>query len=241
MADQSPSTHPVAGNGAADAAAALQDFDGISYAKGAAVLRQLAAYVGDEVFLGGLRAYFDALRASATPTFADLISCWTEAGAPDLDALGRGLAADHRHGHASTSPVGRPQIAIEVTPAASGPAGPPARHRGRGGQPRRTGAGHGAGGRRPPDRRPLEVPAGTVLVVPDAARRDLGEDPVRPRRLAGGGRGAARHHRRVRRWSCVYNAIRDAVRDADAGPRARAGADLRQRGRHGLGRDLRRL
>ena len=36
-----PSTHPVAGNGAADADAALQDFDGISYAKGAAVLKQL--------------------------------------------------------------------------------------------------------------------------------------------------------------------------------------------------------
>ena len=41
VADQSPSTHPVAGNGAADADSALQDFDGISYAKGAAVLKQL--------------------------------------------------------------------------------------------------------------------------------------------------------------------------------------------------------
>ena len=34
-ADQRPSTHPVAGNGAADGATALQNFDGISYAKGA--------------------------------------------------------------------------------------------------------------------------------------------------------------------------------------------------------------
>ena len=58
MADQSPSTHPVAGNGAVDADAALQDFDGISYAKGAAVLKQLVAYLGDEVFLAGLRDYF---------------------------------------------------------------------------------------------------------------------------------------------------------------------------------------
>ena len=59
QADQAPSTHPVAGNGAPDADAALQDFDGISYAKGAAVLRQLAAHLGDEVFFGGLRHHFD--------------------------------------------------------------------------------------------------------------------------------------------------------------------------------------
>ena len=38
VADQRPSTHPVAGNGAVDAASALQDFDGISYAKGSAIL-----------------------------------------------------------------------------------------------------------------------------------------------------------------------------------------------------------
>ena len=43
VADQRPSTHPVAGNGAVDASAALQDFDGISYAKGSAILRQLNA------------------------------------------------------------------------------------------------------------------------------------------------------------------------------------------------------
>ena len=70
MADQSPSTHPVAGNGSADAASALQDFDGISYAKGAAVLKQLVAYLGDSVFLAGLGTYFDryasATRRSAT-------------------------------------------------------------------------------------------------------------------------------------------------------------------------------
>ncbi|MET0694405.1 MAG: aminopeptidase N, partial [Propionibacteriaceae bacterium] len=85
VADQAPSTHPVAGNGSADADGALQDFDGISYAKGAAVLKQLAAYLGDDVFFGGLRSYFDA-HAFGNAAFADLMSAWTAAGALDLDA-----------------------------------------------------------------------------------------------------------------------------------------------------------
>ena len=83
VADQSPSTHPVAGNAAPDAAAALQNFDGISYAKGAAVLRQLATYVGDEVFLSGLRDYI-VQHAYGNATFGDLLEAWTRAGAQDL-------------------------------------------------------------------------------------------------------------------------------------------------------------
>ena len=82
-ADRRPSTHPVAGNGAADAASALNDFDGISYAKGASVLRQLAAHLGDEVFLGGLRRHFDA-HAYGNAEFGDLIASWTAAGAREL-------------------------------------------------------------------------------------------------------------------------------------------------------------
>jgi aminopeptidase N len=84
-ADRRPSTHPVAGNGAADAASALSEFDGISYAKGASVLRQLAAHVGNEIFLDGLRRYIRA-HAHDTAEFADLTAAWTEAGALDLDA-----------------------------------------------------------------------------------------------------------------------------------------------------------
>ncbi|MEO9139610.1 MAG: aminopeptidase N [Jatrophihabitans sp.] len=84
-ADRRPSTHPVAGNGAADAAAALGDFDGISYAKGASVLRQLAAHLGDEVFLAGLRGYI-ASHSGGNAQFADLVTAWTEAGATGLQA-----------------------------------------------------------------------------------------------------------------------------------------------------------
>ena len=71
VADQSPTSHPVAGRGADDAETALQQFDGISYAKGAAVLKQLASYLGEEVFLRGLRSYvrrhaFGPMRRSTT-------------------------------------------------------------------------------------------------------------------------------------------------------------------------------
>ncbi|WP_246186697.1 aminopeptidase N [Microlunatus speluncae] len=88
IADQSPSTHPVAGNGSDDAQSALQDFDGISYAKGAAVLRQLVAYLGDDVFLAGLKDYFER-HAYGNASFADLIGAWTRAGADGLDDWAR--------------------------------------------------------------------------------------------------------------------------------------------------------
>ncbi len=83
-ADRRPSTHPVAGNAAPDAEAALSEFDGISYAKGASVLRQLAVHLGDETFLEGLRGHIDT-HADANAEFADLIAAWTTAGATDLD------------------------------------------------------------------------------------------------------------------------------------------------------------
>ena len=84
-ADRRPSTHPVAGNAAADTDEALGAFDGISYAKGASVLRQLAARLGDELFLTGLRDYV-AAHADGNAEFADLIDAWKAAGARDLDA-----------------------------------------------------------------------------------------------------------------------------------------------------------
>ena len=83
-ADCGPSTHPVAGNGVADAKSALSDFDGISYAKGAAVLRQLALHLGDDVFLDGLRRYVRA-HAEGNAELADLLAAWTAAGATGLD------------------------------------------------------------------------------------------------------------------------------------------------------------
>ncbi|MGH3359197.1 MAG: aminopeptidase N, partial [Nocardioidaceae bacterium] len=83
-ADQRPSTHPVAGNGAADGASALSDFDGISYAKGASVLKQLAAHLGDDVFLGGVRDHLTR-HAYGNATLDDLFDAWRRAGADELD------------------------------------------------------------------------------------------------------------------------------------------------------------
>jgi aminopeptidase N len=55
--DQLPSTHPIVAD-APDIEAMKTNFDGITYAKGASVLRQLVAWVGQEEFLSGVRAYF---------------------------------------------------------------------------------------------------------------------------------------------------------------------------------------
>jgi aminopeptidase N len=84
QSDQRPSTHPVAGNGAIDAHSALQDFDGISYAKGSAVLKQLNARLGDDVFFAGVREHFTRNRFG-NATMYDLFSSWESAGAGDLD------------------------------------------------------------------------------------------------------------------------------------------------------------
>lgn len=85
-ADQGPGTHPVAGNGAVDAVAALQDFDGISYAKGSTILRQLNASLGDDVFFRGISDHLDRHRF-ANATMHDLLGSWERAGAPDLGPL----------------------------------------------------------------------------------------------------------------------------------------------------------
>jgi len=86
VADQRPSTHPVAGNGALDATAALQDFDGISYAKGSSILKQLNAAVGDEVFFRGVVDHFERHRFG-NATMQDLFASWEEAGAGDLSGF----------------------------------------------------------------------------------------------------------------------------------------------------------
>ncbi|OHV34358.1 MULTISPECIES: aminopeptidase N [Pseudofrankia] len=63
--DQLSSTHPIVAD-AVDMDAVRTNFDGITYAKGASVLKQLVAWVGQEEFLAGLRSYFRAYEYSNT-------------------------------------------------------------------------------------------------------------------------------------------------------------------------------
>jgi aminopeptidase N len=83
VADRRPSTHPVAGNGALDASSALQDFDGISYAKGSAILKQLNARLGDEVFFRGVVDHFRS-HWFGNATMHDLFGSWERAAGQDL-------------------------------------------------------------------------------------------------------------------------------------------------------------
>jgi len=70
--DQLSSTHPVYTE-MPDVEAVEVNFDGITYAKGASVIKQLVAYVGLESFVAGLREYF-AKHAWGNATFDDLLS-----------------------------------------------------------------------------------------------------------------------------------------------------------------------
>ncbi|MCP9273416.1 aminopeptidase N [Mycolicibacterium arenosum] len=85
--DQLPSTHPVAAD-IPDLHAVEVNFDGITYAKGASVLKQLVAYVGLEAFLAGLRDYFRD-HAFANATFGDLLGALEKSSGRDLSHWGR--------------------------------------------------------------------------------------------------------------------------------------------------------
>lgn len=82
--DQLPSTHPIASD-IPDLQAVEVNFDGITYAKGAAVLRQLVAYVGLDEFLAGLRVYFER-HAWGNATLTDLLAALEEASGRDLSS-----------------------------------------------------------------------------------------------------------------------------------------------------------
>ncbi len=80
--DQLPSTHPIASD-MVDLQAVEVNFDGITYAKGASVLKQLAAYVGYESFLAGLRSYFDK-HSFGNAELNDLFTALEAASGRDL-------------------------------------------------------------------------------------------------------------------------------------------------------------
>jgi aminopeptidase N len=82
--DQLPSTHPIVAT-IDDLEDAKLNFDGITYAKGASVLKQLVAYVGEDEFLEGSRHYFRQ-HAFGNTTLADLLRALEETSGRDLSA-----------------------------------------------------------------------------------------------------------------------------------------------------------
>ncbi|WP_405617973.1 aminopeptidase N [Streptomyces sp. NBC_01508] len=86
-ADQLPSTHPVTAD-IRDLEDAKLNFDGITYAKGASVLKQLVAYVGREAFLEGARRYFKR-HAYGNTRLGDLLAVLEETSGRDMVSWSR--------------------------------------------------------------------------------------------------------------------------------------------------------
>ncbi|WP_405838355.1 aminopeptidase N [Streptomyces platensis] len=80
--DQLPSTHPIMAE-INDLDDVLVNFDGITYAKGASVLKQLVAYVGMDEFFQGVQAYFKA-HAYKNTRLSDLLGALEETSGRDL-------------------------------------------------------------------------------------------------------------------------------------------------------------
>ncbi|MFE2018347.1 aminopeptidase N [Streptomyces sp. NPDC059499] len=86
-ADQLPSTHPITAD-IRDLEDAKLNFDGITYAKGASVLKQLVAYVGRDAFLEGARRYFKQ-HAYGNTQLGDLLSVLAETSGRDMTSWSR--------------------------------------------------------------------------------------------------------------------------------------------------------
>ncbi|WP_371497045.1 aminopeptidase N [Kitasatospora sp. NBC_00374] len=82
--DQYPTTHPITAD-IRDLEDAKLNFDGITYAKGAAVLKQLVAYVGRDAFFEGARRYFRR-HAFGNTVLTDLLGALEETSGRDLKA-----------------------------------------------------------------------------------------------------------------------------------------------------------
>ncbi|MDX6217817.1 MAG: aminopeptidase, partial [Frankiales bacterium] len=82
--DQLPSTHPIAAD-IRDMEDVKVNFDGITYAKGASVLKQLVAWVGQDAFMAGLRSYFRK-HAWGNTTLQDLMVQLEAASGRDLQS-----------------------------------------------------------------------------------------------------------------------------------------------------------
>ncbi|MFE9423350.1 aminopeptidase N [Kitasatospora sp. NPDC006697] len=89
--DQYPTTHPITAD-IRDVEDAKLNFDGITYAKGASVLKQLVAYAGREAFFQGARQYFQR-HAFGNTVLGDLLAVLAETSGRGAEAMAEWSAA----------------------------------------------------------------------------------------------------------------------------------------------------
>jgi len=111
--DQLPTTHAITTD-VPDTQSIRLNFDGITYAKGASVLKQLVAWVGEEEFFAGLRAYFRHHEWSNT-TLSDFLSALEETSGRDLHAWSKEWL--------ETPGLGTLRADFDVAPGTDGDAG----------------------------------------------------------------------------------------------------------------------
>ncbi|MFG3020361.1 aminopeptidase N [Streptomyces sp. NPDC048254] len=217
-ADQRPSTHPVAPEAVDDTAAALLNFDGISYAKGASALRQLVAWMGEKDFLAGINIHFRRHRFG-NATLADFIDSLAAATERDVhawaDAWLRTTGVDTLAPVLATTPDGTRTLTVERT----------------GSRPHRVCA--GVYDRDLADEGRLTLRERIDLDIPQSAPQELGKRPALL--LLNDGdltyakvRFDTESARTVRAGlsglpdpltrAVVWNALRDAVRDGELPP-----------------------
>ena len=147
QADARSTTHPISGV-VPDTDATFYNFDGITYGKGASVIKQLVAEIGHDAFRAGLRTYFRR-HAWGNATLADFLAALEDGAGRPLRRLEPALAGDglaqhdrggldgaRRAGRAAPADPGGARGPPDAAPArarARARAGPPAT-----GRPRST-------------------------------------------------------------------------------------------------------
>ncbi len=84
VADSMPTTHPIVAD-IDDLEAAKNNFDAITYSKGASALTQLVHYVGLKAFFAGCRVYFER-HAFGNATLTDFLAALSETSGMDLQS-----------------------------------------------------------------------------------------------------------------------------------------------------------
>ncbi len=85
--DEMPTTHPIVAD-IPDVESVHLNFDKITYNKGGAVLKQLAAWLGEETFFDGVHIYLER-HSYANATLADFLAALEDASGRDLKAWAR--------------------------------------------------------------------------------------------------------------------------------------------------------